>query len=231
MIPTWISGRRLRDQRQIEQSSATACKSSSRPTPPSKAPVPAGPVASTTSCAACSPRPTGAPSTASARSPSSPCSARSTSTARSDASNAEAGRPAEASGRFIAATHNLLKLHHHRPRCRPRLRRGRRRRPRVRLAHQIGTSETPPRDFPTASRETGLPVGRRRDDRLAWNAVVATGVRLACATRRRRYHSTWRAAAASQGMQQRQGARNYPVEASERPGHEASDRGLRRRYA
>ena len=135
-----------------KQSSATACKCSSRPTPAcAKAPVPAGPVASTTSCAACWPRPTGAPSTASARSPSSPCSARSSSTAqirrfqrrgrvglqkrmaahRGDPQPAQAPPPP--------------------PRRRPRLRRGRRRRRHVRLAHQIGTSETPPRDFPTAS--------------------------------------------------------------------------------
>ena len=63
-----------------------------------KAPRPGWTGASMTSCAACSPRPTVAPSTASARSPSSPCSASSSSTARSDASNAEAGRPAEANG-------------------------------------------------------------------------------------------------------------------------------------
>ena len=78
---------------------ATACKSSSRPTAAcAKAPGPAGTEASTTSCAACSPRPKGGPSTANDKSPSSRSSARSSSTARSNASNAAAEPPAEANG-------------------------------------------------------------------------------------------------------------------------------------
>ena len=77
----------------------TACKSSSRPTAAcAKAPGPAGTEASTTSCAACSPRPKGGPSTANDKSPSSRSSARSSSTARSNASNAAAEPPAEANG-------------------------------------------------------------------------------------------------------------------------------------
>ena len=103
-------------QRQMKQSSATASRSSSHPTPGyAKAPRPGWTGGLYDFMRRVLATPVGrAALPANARSLSSPSSARSSSTARSDASNAAAEPPAVSEWRLIAATHNLLKLHNHR---------------------------------------------------------------------------------------------------------------------
>jgi hypothetical protein len=108
--PTPATGISARSKR----SPATASKCSSLPTPAcADAPARAGPATSTTPCGACSLPRRVAPCTGSAKRRSRACSGRSSSTARSAASNAATGRLCRSEWRLIAATHNLLKLHHH----------------------------------------------------------------------------------------------------------------------